>query len=869
MAYIPATNSVVAFQSDPTKLVGTVSVVGFPANQSVSGQVGSSVVGHAPVVIVGGSILTSSTPNQSVSGQVGSSVIGTVPVTQSGTQTTSLVSTVPSSVIVGASIFGLAPVNVTNTNLNVSGSVVTFAQGNSSVISYIQNSVATVIIGGSIAATSIPPANQSVSGTVQTDVRNSVGAVIIGGSIATATTNSSVMILNGANAIGSVAVLQGTNPFIITGSVQGAFSPSGNQSVSGTVGASLVGTAPVTQAGTWTASVFGNMSVIGTVPVTQSTNPWIITGSVQGAFSPSGNQSVSGTVGASVIGHAPVVIVGGSILTSSTPNQSVSGRVETTQTGTVVTSLVSTVPSSVIVGASIFGLPPVNITNTNLNVGGSVVAFIQGNSSVISYVQNSVATVIIGGSIAASYTPPANQSVSGTVGARLESTNASVITVIQGSVAAQMTPAANQSVSGTVGASVVGHAPVVIVGGSILTSSTPNQSVSGTVGASVLGHAPVVIVGGSILTSSTPNQSVSGTVGTSIVGGLYRYNTGHVPSVHSGFPIMGVRNEDNVDFSGTDGQYIPVGVDAKGHLLFTPTEILNVAGSVVAFQGTSPWAVTGNNASVIVLVQGSVATTGTPAANQSVSGRVETTQTGTVITSLVSTIPSSVIVGASIFGLPPVNVTNTNLNVGGSVVAFQGAGWSGSVAAIQSGTRITSIVSTVPSSVIVGASIFGLPPVNVTNTNINVGGSVVAFQGAGWSGSVAAFQAGTQITSISGIPQASVHGAVTFLPSSIVSGHGSVNGAASVQILAAPGANLYNYVTDISLANTGSATTLVSITDGDGSVIGKLIAPTGGGAIMTAMSTPMKTMQTNKVVNISAATATSVLHAWIGGYKAP
>lgn len=87
--------------------------------------------------------------------------------------------------------------------------------------------------------------------------------------------------------------------------------------------------------------------------------------------------------------------------------------------------------------------------------------------------------------------------------------------------------------------------------------------------------------------------------------------------------------------------------------------------------------------------------------------------------------------GASIFGLAPVNVTNANLNVSGSVVAF------------QSGTQITSLVSTVPSSVIVGASIFGLAPVNVTNTNINVSGSVVNFQG------------GIQITSITGIPSIS------------------------------------------------------------------------------------------------------------------
>ena len=123
-----------------------------PANQSVSGTVGASVIGHAPVVIVGGSILTSSTANQSVSGTVGASVVGTVPTTQSGTTITSIVSSTPSSVLVGASIFGQLPA--------------------------------------------------------------------------------------GTAPLGSVATLQGTNPWIITGSVQGSFSPSGNQSVSGAVNVS-------------------------------------------------------------------------------------------------------------------------------------------------------------------------------------------------------------------------------------------------------------------------------------------------------------------------------------------------------------------------------------------------------------------------------------------------------------------------------------------------------------------------------------------------------------------------------------------------------------------------------------------------------
>lgn len=89
---------------------------------------------------------------------------------------TSIVNTVPSSVIVGASIFGQLPAGTAPL-----GSIATL-QGTNPWITNINHSIATVIIGGSVAS---------------------------------ATTNSSVMLLNSANVIGSVATLQGTNPWIV------------------------------------------------------------------------------------------------------------------------------------------------------------------------------------------------------------------------------------------------------------------------------------------------------------------------------------------------------------------------------------------------------------------------------------------------------------------------------------------------------------------------------------------------------------------------------------------------------------------------------------------------------------------------------
>lgn len=183
---------VIASNQSPVSVLATIA--GTP---SISGTVNIGTIPGSVVAFQGtnpwvmtGSVQGSFSPsgNQSVSGTVGASVIGTVPVVQSGLQITSVVSSIPSSVLVGASIFGQLPA--------------------------------------------------------------------------------------GTAPLGSVATLQGTNPWIITGSVQGAFSPSGNQSVSGTVGASIIGAPPVTQGGTWIASVFGNVSVLGTVPVTQS-GTWV------------------------------------------------------------------------------------------------------------------------------------------------------------------------------------------------------------------------------------------------------------------------------------------------------------------------------------------------------------------------------------------------------------------------------------------------------------------------------------------------------------------------------------------------------------------------------------------------------------------
>lgn len=102
----------------------------------------------------------------------------------------------------------------------------------------------------------------------------------------------------------------------------------------------------------------------------------------------------------------------------------------------------------------------------------------------------------------------------------------------------------------------------------------------------------------------------------------------------------------------------------------------------------------------------------------------------------------------------------------------------------------------------------------------------------------------------------------------VLRGTGSVNGVASIQLLAAGGAGLKTYLTDVSIANTGSVATLVTFTDGDASVIGRTIAPALGGSNLVGLAVPMVTGRANSPINMVAATATSVLYGAAYGFKA-
>lgn len=393
-------------------------------------------------------------------------------------------------------------------------------------------------VTGSVVA--IPTGNQSVSGTV--------GASILGltpVSVSNFPTAQSVSGTVQVQVQGSVAVA------IIAGSIAASFTPPANQSVSGTVGASIMGSAPVTQTTSpWivTGSVQGVMSVLGTVPVTQSTTPWVITGSVQGSFSPAANQSVSGTVGASII-----------------------------------------------------GLPPVNVTNTNLNVAGSVIAF-QGGTWTQSVVGQGAAGALTNG------WPIINGEANDSTGTFTNAT--------------QTTSVTNNNLDGY-GNSLISITGTYGTATAIFEGSDDGGTTWFTVNAA-RDDLNVIETGYTSLTNITRSWQLNNSGfdsirvrSTAVASGTVnvRISSSSAPNSSGATVGIGTALPAGTNMLGSVAAYqgaIPWTIGSiygniSGSVAATITNTtLNVGGSVVAFQGTSPWVVNFQNSSIIALQAGSV-----------------------------------------------------------------------------------------------------------------------------------------------------------------------------------------------------------------------------------------------------------------------
>lgn len=619
----------------------------------------------------------------------------------------------------------------------------------------------------------------------------------------------------------SVVAFQGTVPWSVLG---------GNQSVSGTVNVGNLGSSIIAIPG-------GVQSVAGTVTANQGTTPWIITGSVQASLTPAGNQSVSGTVGASIIGSSPVRIEG------------------------------------------------------------------------------SVAVAIISGSISASFTPPANQSVSGTVQTDVRGSVATVI--IGGSISATFTPPANQSVSGTIGASIIGLTPVAV-------TNTP--SISGSVNVSSIISIPAIV--------STANS----TTATLLSGAVF---TGTSEEVKDFSVIMVSIFADQV--SATDGLSVQQSSDGTNWDIVDTYTIPASIGKTYSFQpaarffrivytngGTNQGAFRMQTIfhKVVTKLSSQRPTDGYTnetdleqvqqfgmvynganwdrlRGNSSIgalmstgASSVITRQSGTVISSIVSTIPSSVLVGSSIFGQLPGGTAML-----GSVVAYQGVvPWTTNIqssvaVAIISGSISASFTPPANQSVSGTVNIGTGGPVSVTGT-MSVLGTVPVTQStipwvmqsivgtyaedvASSANDKGLFTLGIRNDTMSSLVSADLdytgwatdsagrHLVKPFVSedATIISYVGSVV-SGSVTLIQPSAIGKRGYITDYWVTNSGPTFQLITFQDGSTSVLGYAPAPATGGSNSPGINIPLKTAPSQDLT-FKATGTSSVVYVTVKGYQAP
>lgn len=253
---------------------------------------------------------------------------------------------------------------------------------------------------------------------------------------------------------------------------------------------------------------------------------------------------------------------------------------------------------------------------------------------------------------------------------------------------------------------------------------------------------------------------------------------------------------------------------------------VGVIGSVAALQGTNPWV---SNGSVAVM----------------------------------SAVPHSV---ATLQGTNPWVIGNS------SVMLTAGTNTIGSVAVLQgTPTWVTGLVSTNASvlTVLQAASIVGTYAEDTAHADGQKGIFIMGVR----NDTVASFVSadldysphGTDSAGRTLIKPFAANQASVYSHASVVNGGDS----GSVLVLAAAGTGLRNYVTDWAVANTGSVATLITFTEGGGSVLGRTIAPAGGGSNFPGAMMPMANVTTNHVINMVTATASSVVYVTMRGYIAP
>lgn len=249
------------------------------------------------------------------------------------------------------------------------------------------------------------------------------------------------------------------------------------------------------------------------------------------------------------------------------------------------------------------------------------------------------------------------------------------------------------------------------------------------------------------------------------------------------------------------------------------------------------------------------------------------TQSGIRISSVVSSIPSSMLAGVSIFGQLPAGTAPL-----GSVAALQGTNpWivaisSSSILAVPVGSVITlnqgsSILSVPVGSTIAliqANSIVGSYAEDAAHASADKGLFALAVRNDAITSIAGADRdyapiAVDEVSRIINVPFAGNTACIISYQGSVVSG--------SVTLIQASVIGSKNYITDFVLSNTGSTTTLVTVQGGDTSILGQFIVPAGGGSNKEWQIPIRTTLSQDLAYKVSP--SQSILYVVIKGYQAP
>lgn len=397
MSYIPETNSVVAFQSNPSSLLAGVSVIGLtpvaprPGSVFVVNPVSTLSVNPTPAsvfVINPVSTLSITTSNSSVNAYQGGP--WSIAVLQ-GTNPWQVNVPTPSYISYQAAGSVMA----------VSGS---FSAGNTSVSAFIEStntSIFTVVKNSSIAVlqgtnpwvVNVPTPSYimyqaagsllAVSGSFSGG-NSSVELLSTSASIATQVNRiltgvSSVQLMAGTNNAGSITAIQGTNPWLIgnnsvlafqgttpwtVNSILGTYQEKAAAGNASAIGQVMLFKNNVTTSTLATVSELDPLPIKGSVTVLQGTNPFII--NATGSIATVGNSSV--VVNNILTGQSSVYLI---------PGVGVLGSVATLQ-GT--TPWLINVPSPSTIAYQLAG--SVMAVNTTVTMGNSSVMLLSTSASI-------------------------------------------------------------------------------------------------------------------------------------------------------------------------------------------------------------------------------------------------------------------------------------------------------------------------------------------------------------------------------------------------------------------------------------------------------------------------------------------------------